>query len=330
MTAIPSGPLDFLSTWAAGDPYPGVSTLNSPGGTVLANAAIVKAGTNGAISVVSGAPTHLVVDANGYFGPSSSGELLFHPVVMPCRIADTRPEQGKTGDFGPPMFAGYAARDIPVRSSSCAIPSTAQAYVLNMTAIPSGPLDFLSIWPADKPYPGVSTLNSPDGSIIANQAIVPAAVNGAVRVVTGNPTHVVMDINGYFAPPGSAGGLRFYAVAPCRVVDTRPEQGKLDPFGPPALTAYVGRNIPVWSSCGVPSNAQAYSLNMTVVPSGPLDFLSVWPTGAPYPGVSTLNSPSGRVIANAAVVRAGTNGSIRVLAGNPTHLIIDINGYFAP
>ena len=36
------------------------------------------------------------------------------------------------------------------------------------------------------------------------------------------------------------------------------------------------------------------------------------------------------VIANAAIVAGGTNGSITVLAGNPTDLIIDINGYFAP
>jgi hypothetical protein len=46
--------------------------------------------------------------------------------------------------------------------------------------------------------------------------------------------------------------------------------------------------------------------------------------------VSTLNSPSGRVIANAAIIPAGTNGAVSFVAGNPTDLILDINGYFAP
>jgi hypothetical protein len=192
-------------------------------------------------------------------------------------------------------------------------------------------LSFLSIWPADQPYPGVSTLNSNDGSIVANAAIVPAAANGDVQVVAGNVTDFIMDINGYFAAPGGPGALHFYPLTPCRVVDTRSGQGKSGTFGPPALAAYASRDIPLpTSTCNIPAAAQAYSLNFTVVPSGRLDFLSVWPAGKPYPGVSTLNSPKGTTIANAAIVPAGTNGAITVVAGNPTDLIIDINGYFAP
>ena len=45
---------------------------------------------------------------------------------------------------------------------------------------------------------------------------------------------------------------------------------------------------------------------MTVVPQGALSFLSVWPQGQPYPGVSTLNSTGGVTLANAAIVPAGT------------------------
>ena len=66
-----------------------------------------------------------------------------------------------------------------------------------------------------------------------------------------------------------------------------------------------------------------------MVPHGPLGFLSAWPAGQPYPGVSTLNSSDGLVIANAAIVPSG-GGAITVLASNPTDLIIDIVGYFAP
>ena len=117
----------------------------------------------------------------------------------------------------------------------------------------------------------------------------------------------------------------------CRVVDTRTDQGKTGAFGPPYLGAYSQRNFPISSgACSVPSAAQVYSLNVTVIPKGPLDFLSIWPAGQPYPGVSTLNSPNGVTLANAALIQAGTGGAITVVAGKPTELIIDVNGYFAP
>ncbi len=67
-----------------------------------------------------------------------------------------------------------------------------------------------------------------------------------------------------------------------------------------------------------------------MVPSGVLSFLTTWPTGGNQPGVSTLNSFDGSVVANAAIVPAGTGGSINVYVTDRTHVILDINGYFAP
>jgi hypothetical protein len=328
MTVVPTGPLDFLSTWSAGLPFPGVSTLNSPGGLVLANAAMVPAGTEGGIAVVAGQSTDLLIDINGYFAPPQIGDLLFYP-VPPCRVADTRTTQGKTGAWGPPSLSAYGTRDIPIRNT-CGVPSTAQAYMLNVTAVPQGPLDFVSLWPTGQSYPGVSTLNSVDGSVVANAAIVPAGVNGSITVVSGKPTDLILDVSGYFAPSTGPGGLRLYPLSSCRVMDTR-GYGKTGGFGPPYLPAYSTRTVAIRSSgCNVPAEAQAYSLNITAVPRGPLDFLTVWPAGQSYSGVSTLNSPSGRVIANAATVPAGSDGSINIVSGNPTEIIIDINGYFAP
>ena len=327
-TVVPSGPLSFLSVWQAGGAYPRVSTLNSNDGSVIANAAIVPAGTSGGITVVAGNPTDLIIDINGYFAPPGASSLEFFPLT-PCRIADTRTTQPFTGPFGPPSLSAYVTRDFPIATSPC-ITGSEQAYSLNMTVVPPGPESFLSVWPAGQAYPSVSTLNSPDGAVIANAAIVPAGTGGDIDVVVGNPTDVIIDINGKFAP-AEAGGLQFYAVTPCRVADTRTTQPFTGPFGPPSLAAYTDRNFPIQSSaCGIPATAQAYALNMTVVPQGPLDFLSTWPAGQPYPSVSTLNSPNGDVIANAAIVPAGTGGAITVVTGNPTDLIIDIVGYFAP
>jgi hypothetical protein len=130
----------------------------------------------------------------------------------------------------------------------------------------------------------------------------------------------------------SANALVFVAITPCRVLDTRTGRGFTGAFGPPSLAANTSRSFPFQTSatCSIPTIAQAYSLNVAVVPQGPLGFLRIWPTGQTQPTVSTLNDSLGVVLANAAVIAAGTpNGSVSVFVTNTTDVIIDINGYYA-
>jgi len=131
------------------------------------------------------------------------------------------------------------------------------------------------------------------------------------------------------------GQLPLVAVTPCRVMDTRAAYATsvfTGPFGLPSMGGAnpSQRDIPIpMSQCGIPSNARAYSLNITVSPAGLLQYLTAWPTGSPRPNVSTLNSFEGKVVSNAAVVPAGINGAISVYVTNATDVIIDINGYYA-
>ena len=138
-------------------------------------------------------------------------------------------------------------------------------------------------------------------------------------------------------PLGTA-ALVFVAMTPCRVVDTRAGMGFPGSFGPPSIAGGLPvRTIPIQSSttCSIPSVARAYSFNVTVVPPGPLFYITLYPaTADPQPAppnVSTLNSLQGYILANAAIVPAGTDGqgSVDVFASDPTELIIDINGYYA-
>jgi uncharacterized repeat protein (TIGR03803 family) len=240
--------------------------------------------------------------------------------AAPCRLADTRqsnPIQGGTWQtFVVPQLGG------------CNIPATAIAYSLNVTVVPRGTLGYLTIWPAERPQPYVSTLNSPDGRVKASAAIVPAGASAAVSVYVTDTTDVVLDINGYFTTPG-AGTLQFYPLTPCRVVDTRGADGDL---GGPSLQGGHERDFPVLEGdCGLPNTAAAYSMNFTVLPKGPrVRYLTVWPAGSPQPQVSTLNDPTGTNLANAALVPAGTGGAIATYVTDDTDLLIDVDGYFAP
>lgn len=245
--------------------------------------------------------------------------------VTPCRVADTRLANGP---FGGPFLAANASRGFAIPSSTCGIPSNAQAYAVNLTVIPRGVLGFLTAYPCGQTLPLSSNLNSPDGRTKAVAAIVPAGTNGAVCAFPSGDTDFVLDISGYFVPATTSGALAFFPLTPCRIADTRNAVG---PLGGPSLVANTTRAFPVLSSsCGIPSTAQAYSLNFTAIPQGVLGFLTAWPAGQSQPVVSTLNAVTGVTTANAAIVRAGTSGSINVVASSASDLAIDINGYFAP
>ena len=264
--------------------------------------------------------------ASARFSACQSLAQQFVPVI-PCRVADTR---NPDGPFGGPALAGNTSRDFAIPQSACGIPNTATAYSLNVTAIPDVVLDYLTIWPTGQTRPGISTLNSWDGRIKANAALVPAGTSEAVSVYVTDTSNVVLDIDGYFAPSNGS-TLAFYPLPPCRVADTR-DSNQPAGLGPPSLSAQQPRDFPVLeaSTCNIPNTAQAYSLNFTAVPHGPLGYLTVWPTGQGQPYVSTLNAPTGTATANAAIVPAGTSGSISTFAYNNTDLVIDIDGYFAP
>ena len=316
MTVVPHGPLGFLTAFPCGQPQPLASNLNSIDGRVKAVAAILPAGTNGAACFFASQDTELVLDINGYFVPDTDPTgMSFYPMA-PCRLVDTRLA---AGPLGGPSLAGNASRNFPLLTSPCNIPATARAYSLNYTAVPKGPLGFLTTWPAGSTQPLVSTLNAITGAVTANAAIVPSGTNGDISVFVTQASDLVIDVNGYFAPPGP-GGLSLHNLTPCRVLDTRNPAGSLPFNGAKDLNVSA-------AACGAPASAQSYVVNATVVPPGPLGFLTLWPQGAAQPLVSTLNAIDGAITSNMAIVPAA-NGSISIFGSQPTHLVMDISGYF--
>jgi hypothetical protein len=334
VTVVPQGPLGYLTVWPAGELQPTVSTLNSDG-RVKANAAIIAGGSNGDVSVFASSSTDVILDVNGYFIPKTPipPTYTYFP-LPPCRVVDTR-LQTNSG-FGAPSLTGGVGRTFAFQFSDCNLPTEPQiyggAYSLNVTAIPKNgkPVGFLTVWgtpqgvPLDQPPPPpplTSLLNAPTGAITANASIVTVniATTSAISVYASDDTDVAIDVNGYFGfGQITPGGLSLYTVPPCRILDTRASgafQGK--------LVVTVGGN------CNVPTSADGYVVNVTVVPPGPLGYLTLWPDQATQPVVSTLNANDAVVTSNMAIVQS-SNGAIDAFASSPTQLILDVSGYFAP
>jgi hypothetical protein len=328
VTVIPHGSLGYLSVWPTGAPQPLVSTLNAPTGRVRANAALAAGGNGGEISVYASNTTDLVLDVSGYF-TNAPAAYVYVPVT-PCRIVDTRVNNGTS--FGAPSLAAGQQRTFQLANSSCNLPTTAfangGAVSLNVTAVPIAgqPVSYVTVWGTSETEPQtplISTLNAPTGAVTANAALVTInpSTSESVSVYSSDNTDLVLDITGYFAPASLApSGLSLYTLPPCRVIDTRESSGEFQ--GELAVPFTTGND------CSVPTNAQAIVTNATVVPSGPLGFLTLWPDGIAQPLVSTLNAQDGSVTSNMAIVST-TNGSIDAFASSDTQLILDVSGYFA-
>ena len=291
-------------------------------GRIKANAAIIPAGTSGAVSVYVTDTTDVILDITGYFTTGNSSALAFFPLT-PCRVADTR---GANGPLGGPMLQQNQQRDFPVLASACGIPSTAQAYSFNFTVVPQSghALGYLTVWPTGQAQPVVSTLNAPTGTNIANAAIVPAGTGGDIEAYAyGNDTDLIIDINGYFArsqlrrqsdvalQPHALPRARHTSVAAAAALQRRDHGQRRR------------------QSLRRPRQRHRLCPERDRRPSGPLGYLTLWPDGRSQPVVSTLNAVDGAITSNMAIVPT-INGFIDAYAPNPTNLILDISGYFAP
>jgi hypothetical protein len=115
----------------------------------------------------------------------------------------------------------------------------------------------------------------------------------------------------------------FFLVSPCRVLDTR---------GGGAVQAGVFRNIAIAGLCGIPADATALAVNVTVVNTADTAFVTLYPGPAfvVRPNVSTINFIPGRTLANNARIALGVDGSINIFNAGaaPVDVLIDISGYF--
>ncbi|MGB7877690.1 MAG: hypothetical protein WBL31_02935 [Ilumatobacteraceae bacterium] len=121
-------------------------------------------------------------------------------------------------------------------------------------------------------------------------------------------------------PVGNA-ATALLPLPPCRLFDARrtPDLERID-----ASTwrlSVVGR-------CGVPASARSVAVSIVATGTTAPGFVTVSPGGTPRPDVSNLNYERGNTVANSAVVKLGSSGSIDVHTSAPAEIIIDVTGVF--
>lgn len=235
--------------------------------------------------------------------------------ITPFRIMDTRAFNGGY------CLNGVRALQVAGITGS-GVPTNAAAVALNVTVAAPRSDGFLTVYPSDTALPLASNLNFSTGQVVANNVIVKVGIDGRVNLYanSGCPDVVVDLVGSFSSGTPSAGGLT--GITPIRIGDTRSDGGAGCVSGPRTFQV-------TGATTGIPGNAVAAALNITVVDPIGSGYLTVYPEGIARPGVSSLNFGAGQVVPNGTLVKLGTGGQIRVFANNGCpHVVVDVVGWF--
>jgi hypothetical protein len=331
VTATNPSAQSFLTVFPTGATRPTASNLNFKAGQTVPNLVEVGLGTGGQVSVFNASGSvDVVVDVEGYVGPTMSfGTGLYNPLT-PARISDTRPNSGFPNSgktLGP-----NTTLNVQVTGAG-GVPATGvSAVVLNVTATNPTTQSFLTVWPTGATRPTASNLNFSAGQTVPNRVQVPVGTGGQVSIF--NPAgsvDVVVDVGGYFTDNSnpSATGAQFTALTPARITDTRPGSGL--PNAGNTLGPNGSIKVQVSGAGGVPATGvTAAVMNTTVTNTTGQSFLTVWPTGVPQPLVSDLNWVAGQTVPNLVVVKLGSGGAVQVFnASGSTDVVVDVMGFYS-
>jgi hypothetical protein len=335
VTAVsPSAP-GFLSAFPAGTAWPGTANVNFTTGQTVGNLVTVGLGTDSvtgspAITVYNGsgtgADTDFTLDLYGYYASQTTGSGDAYVPLRPSRIFDTRAGSGYAGSGE--TLSGGGSVSVPVAGVG-GVAQGASAVVVNVAVTDTTALSYIQGYPTGSP-PSSSTptvnQNWSPGETLSTKAIIGIGPDGSITLYNarGN-ADVVVDVDGYFTPPGQSGALFTALSSPVRLLDTRPS----GVAGGSSGSAQVG------DSSGVPSSATAGVLNVVDIATGP-NYLTVFPSGQSLPLAADVNYVYGdlnTILDNASYGTVGTSGAVGIYngsAGAPTaNIVVDEFGYFS-
>jgi len=125
-------------------------------------------------------------------------------------------------------------------------------------------------------------------------------------------------------------GSTYFPVTPARVLDTRNGTGTGGTTNPIGADSSI--DVKVTGVGGVPATGvTAVALNVVATrASGPLSWLTVWPTGETRPYASNLNYDVGVSVTNLVIARVGIDGKVSMYNDRGTiHVAADVQGWFS-
>jgi hypothetical protein len=282
--------IGWIAAWQDDTPWPGTVVLNAVQGGIVDNPAIVAAGTDGGIQVLSTDSGDLVIDMNGYYVQA--------PVVQG--------PSGPSGPMGPQGSVGNSGATGPsgATGASGATGSTGAVGPIGVTgaAGPTGPIGATGATGAVGPV-GVTGAAGPIGT---TGAVGPIGVTGAAGS-TGP-----IGVTGAAGPIGTTG-----PVGPTGVTGAAGPTGttgSAGPTGPIGVTGAVGPagSTGLTGAAGPTGTTGSTGLTGDVGPAGQTGATgSIGVTGAAGPAGSTgATGSTGSTGAAGAIGPTGVTGAV--------------------
>lgn len=287
--------------------------------TILANAALV----GGAKVIITSSPipsNPLFVDSSGL---AQTGSWAAAHALAALGKAVWASDDGKVL-LDPAALPGkrVGAQWLPCRADG----SEADVCVGGMVQVRTPMPDGVHLCPtlAPRPYPSGCAVRNVGAE---RYAAAMAATIVAVRADAPLPIP---------APPRATPGHSrdFHSGPAARLLDTRATgttvDGRFQRIGAPAAGSVT--TVQVAGRGGVPADAVAVTVNLTVVPvPGRVPtpgYLSAYNCAAGRPATSVLNFSGSTAVANGATVPLGDEGTICIFASASTDVVIDTVGWF--
>lgn len=243
--------------------------------------------------------------------------------LSPVRVLDTRQDGQQLQPQSP--------RVVELRGKH-GIANNAVAIAYNVTVTGTVGAGYVSITPSGtKSAQATSTINWTDkNQTWANGHISGLGADGAITAAAGvNPSHLVLDVVGYFTPattPSADNASVFVPLTPSRTFDSRTGVGN-------KLVGGQSRAIDMTANNQVPAQATAVAYNLTQTDTTGAGYLALAPMGSPRPETSNLNFwGDSQITANSSISGIVDGQSVLYVGphdqGATTHAVIDILGYF--
>lgn len=251
---------------------------------------------------------------SGYFDAARNTLAPSAVSIQPARFLDTRTSSGRVGGGGAVSFQAAGVRGVP---------SDVSAVVVNLTVTEPSSYGFITAHASGTARPQASNVNYAAGETVANLAVVPVGRDGRVTLSNTSPGSVqlIADVSAYFraGSPWSPGAFR--SLDPTRFLDTR-SSGRV-PDGSSVSFRVTGR-------AGIPDEAAAVVVNLTVTEPRSSGFLTAHAAGTARPNASNVNFAPGQTVPNLVVVPIGRDGRVTIsnTSTGSAHVVADVSGYF--
>lgn len=157
----------------------------------------------------------MATPALAQFGYSTTSDAVFTPVA-PCRLFDTRVDQGGTGPIAAAGTRGfliwgqatYAAQGGSPSTCGISAGSETEAVAMNITVVTPNAGGYITAYPAGTTAPNAATVNFNAGDVKGNFTVVKVLQTTAstphLNIYSTSVLNVVGDVVGYFARPKGA------------------------------------------------------------------------------------------------------------------------------